>query len=194
MLRLYQQLKETTLLRHPAVSRLTFSFRAEFPKFPREESGSSPGHEEIKAERAAAAQALEKVLAAKDLVLVPDGEKFMFLIPRAKVAETKPAAAASLAANRWGLNAERIPIGMINFIGADVQQVIPFYASLVSRELGSRPKVPQGEIWFCNQTVITTQEAAYALDTLLGWNGIKLVPVGTNQVGVLGGESRGGAW
>lgn len=194
LLSLYQDLKQTTLLRHPSIPKSTFTFRAALPNSDRDDDASPITYEEIQAQGQAVVRALEGALGEKELALVSDGEKFTILIPKAKQAEAKPGAAAAITANRWGLSAESIPLGMVDFRQADLRQVAQFYAELVNRKLVPNPGIPQATITLRNQQVLSVLEVVYALDTLFRWNGIQMSPLGTDQATLTAVEVRGRGW
>lgn len=90
-----------------------------------------------------------------------------------------------------------IPPGMIDFRGADVNEVLRIYADLVRRTI-LRPAnlQTQGQIVLRTQTPLTTSEAVQAIEALLAMNGIALIPAGDKfvkavplaQAGQAGGE------
>lgn len=194
LLSLYQDLKQTTLLRHPSIPKSTFTFRVALPSPGRDDDASAVTYAEIQAERQAAVQGLERAFGEKELALVSDGEKFTMVLPKAKVAEAMPGVAAAIAANRWGLNAERIPLGMVDFRQADLRQVAQFYAELVNRTLVPNSGIPHVTIALKNHQVLTILEVVYALDTLFRWNGIQMSPLGTDQATLTTIEVRGRGW
>ena len=118
----------------------------------------------------------------------------MMVVPSAQAAEVKPHS-SELKSSRSasvigavpqdnpagsGLEEEQIPPGAIYFWNVPADQVAPIYAELLGRklDLSQRPPSRMGVISMRTITPVTKAEAVYALETLFGWQGLKVVPVG----------------
>jgi hypothetical protein len=177
VLGLFDQFTNRSLLRWPYLPASSFSLRA-------------PAKDE-----AGAARVLEKALVAEGLSIIPDGEKFLMIVPKSKAARVNPHAPGAIASTGSGTNIQAaapgsggseeglIAPGMIDFRGADLWQVEQIYSSMVGRtfDAGDSPHL-SGAIFFRTQTRLTKEEALYAIETMLRWNGIKLVPEGKDKL------------
>ena len=80
---------------------------------------------------AGAAQVLEKALVAEGLAIIPDGEKFLMIVPKSEAGRVKPHAPRATASTGSGTNIQAAALGsggseeqviapgMIDFRGAD---------------------------------------------------------------------------
>ncbi len=104
-----------------------------------------------------------------------DGDKFVLIVPTAM-------------AEKASLHSFRIPPklgkpeesnivsrGMVQMERLPVNQFLEIYAMLASRKIWGRPELPYVGITFKGQTDLSGPEVLNAFDTLLNWNGIKLV-------------------
>jgi len=165
VLALYSELSKRTLLRWPQLPGLSFSVFA-------------PA-----ADQAAAALALQRALNEKGLATLPDGEKFTMIVPQQHAASLKPR--SSEIKPLEALGSEMLPPGAIDFRGLHIHQVVLVYLDLCRRKLDQSvpmPPVKDDFIYFRTQTDLSRAEAIYALDTLLGWAGIKMVPSGESEM------------
>jgi hypothetical protein len=177
VLQLFASFTNRSLLRWPYLPASPFSLRAP--------ANDQPG----------AAQVLAKALVAEGLSIIPDGEKFLMIVPKSKAGRVNPHAPRAIASAgsatkvqaaapaSGGAEEEVIAPGMIDFRGADLWQVEDIYAYMVGRtfDAGGSPRL-SGAISFRTQTRLTKEEAMYAIETLLRWNGIKLVPEGKDKL------------
>jgi hypothetical protein len=177
VLDLFARFTNRTLLRWPALPKASFSMRAAVK------------------DRAGAAQILAQALVAKELSIIPDGEKFLMIVPNSKAAVVKPHSPSAKASAGSGTKTQATPAGMggeeqeallpgmIDFRNTDVAQVLPIYAEIVHRKLEpGRGRSAHGTITLTSQNRLTFEEAAYAVETVLRWSGIKLVPVGEDKL------------
>jgi hypothetical protein len=165
-LRLYSQCSSRSLLRWQVLPKLSFTLNA-------------PA-----ADQAAAAQILQDALVKKGLAIIPDGAKFIMIVPKAMAATVKPHSADLTPTPDTG-QSELLPAGTINFPNTDAQQVMQIYAELVGRKLArptGLPLVPNATIQFRNETPLTRQEVVYALDMVFELAGIKMVPAGGDSI------------
>jgi hypothetical protein len=177
VLQLFAQCTNRSLLPWPDLPAISFNLRA------------------AAKDRAGAARILEGAIVAKDLSIISDGEKFLMIVPKSKAATVKPRAPSARASagsgnktqpaapGSGGTGQEPLPPGMVDFRNADVAQVADIYAMMLHRQLDHRERMPAGgTITFTTVTSITKEEGIYALETLLRWHGIKLVPVGEDRL------------
>jgi len=176
-LHLFGQLTNRTLLRWPALPAASFDFRA------------------AANDRAGAARILAEALAAKGLAIIPDGDRFLMIVPKAEAASVKPHAPRAKSppsgvtrphpAPTEFSEEEQVhpPYGLIDFRNVDVAQVLPIYAEMVHCKLEpGKGRSPYGTINLTTQPGLTMEEGIYAVETLLLWNGIKMVPVGKDAI------------
>lgn len=72
-----------------------------------------------------------------------------------------------------------IPASMMRFQEADLSQVLELYSELTGKTILKSPQVPQNvKLTLRNQTPLSRQQGIDALHTLLGLNGIAMVPEG----------------
>lgn len=72
-----------------------------------------------------------------------------------------------------------IPVRMLNFQEADLSQIFELYALLTKRTLLKSPQTPANvKVTIRNETPLTIDEGIDALNTILGLNGIAMVPQG----------------
>lgn len=166
VLGLYAECKGRTLLRWPRLPATSFSVVASTTN------------------QAQAALALEKALAEKGISIIPDGEKFLMVVPESEATTVKPHASDIKPAISNGSKSEPIPAGAIYFPNTDLLQVAQIYADLIGRKLAPDQPLPRPTlaIKFKNQTPLDKAECVYALETLFRWQGVKLVPVAQDVV------------
>jgi len=177
VLGLLGEFSQRTLLRHPFVVGKPITVQAPV------------------ADQAAAAEVLRKVLAIQGFAIIPDGNRFLMILPEKLASAAKPGSSVIQSASANGAQAEFLPAGIINFRNTNLRQVIAIYADLMGRKLDESEPFPaavNGSITFQTQTPLTKEESVYALDTVLGWAGVKLVPVGDDLVKVVPVGRRGG--
>jgi hypothetical protein len=150
----YGKVTTRTVLQHRSLSDVSITLRAR------------PANE------LEAGAAIEKALAAKGVRFIPDGSKFVMVVPEAHAAGAHPHSSALEPSDPM------IPKGEVNFPFMDVYQTFDFYAILVGRKLVQPDEpIPNGPLIFYNETPLSKNEVCYALDTLFAWNGVKIVKV-----------------
>ena len=88
---------------------------------------------------------------------------------------------------------EPLPEGMIDFRGADLNQVLDIYAMLVNRTLLRPATLPAPTIVLKTQGQLTVNEGVQALQAVLALNGITMVNVGDRFVKVVPEAQSGSA-
>jgi hypothetical protein len=167
---------QRTILRHPSVVGKTITVKA------------------AAADRSAAAEVLQKALTNQGFAIIPDGNRFLMILPEQLVSTAKPGSSGIRSASANGAQPELLPAGLIYFRNGDIRQVSVICADLKGRKLDESEPFPapiNGTITIRTQTALTREECTYALDTMLGWAGVKLVPVGDRLVKVVPVEGRG---
>jgi hypothetical protein len=162
VLDLYAECKGRTLLRWPRLPATSFTLNASTPN------------------RARAGLVLEKALAEKGIDTIPDGEKFLMIVPESEAATVRPHSAEIESPTGNGGEAGLLPAGAINIPNADLNIVAKIYADLIQRKLDQtqRLALPTLAIKFQNLSPLSKEECAYALETLFRWQGVRLVPAG----------------
>jgi hypothetical protein len=123
-----------------------------------------------------AAQVLKNALAEKQIVVVPDGSKFLLVAPKEMISTLNPRSAAIATTNSNPAKSELLPPGSINFQSAPLGTVLMIYAEFLGGKLDrTGPALRNGKVIFKMQTALTKEECLYAFETLIGWHGIKLV-------------------
>lgn len=165
VLRLYQEFTQRTLLRSPRLVASPFNLRASATN------------------RAQAALVLEEALTEKEITTIPDGDKFIMVVPNSQVASVRPHSAEIKSSGTNAAGSEMLSPGTVDFRSADLRQVEQIYAEMIGRKLDRTEPLPFGApIYFKTQTPLTKEECIYALDTLLSWRNVKMLLVGDDTV------------
>jgi hypothetical protein len=164
---LYGDIKGRSVFRHPALKSPSISIQSSART------------------QAEAVEVFENAFRENGLSVVLDGEKFVMIVPspftntlRPRSCEivSEPIVASSSPAD------EILPSGCINFAGADVWHVAMIYGHLVGRKLNATARALQGSpVVFRTVTPLSKPEAVYALETLLEFSGLKVVPIGDKE-------------
>jgi general secretion pathway protein D len=88
---------------------------------------------------------------------------------------------------------EPLPEGMIDFRGADLNQVLDIYSMLVNRTLLRPATLPAPTIVLKTQGQLTVREGIAALEAVLALNGVTMVNVGDKFVKVVAEAQSGSA-
>ena len=123
---------------------------------------------------------LQTALEQRQIASVSDGEKFIMIVPVDQVNAVKPRAPRS----DPKVEAE-MPPGSIVFHGVMLADVYTIYAAFIQAKLdesGPLPKPVQPFIFLHTRSALSRDEALYALDTIFGWQGIKMVRGQTGTV------------
>jgi RNA polymerase sigma factor (sigma-70 family) len=153
---LYSTISGRTLLVHPVVNN----------KFPVVVAANPRNKVE-------AIQSLESVLSEKGFAVISDGNKFEQILPK-KLAKNANPRSATLAISKGGDDAAG---GSVNFENVPFDQFRGFYAQLSGREILQEGALPAVSISLHSINLLTKPELLYALDVLLGWQGVKIINV-----------------
>src|SRR6266404_5443666 len=172
---LYAELKDRTVLRPAGMPPLPGSLLSE-----------------ALADKNQAAALIEAELAKNHLEVVLDGEKFVRILPTnwrnspletqlSRIQEPKtPAPSEPNTPQTDGL-----PKGCINFFNVDVNEVLKIYAEIRNRTILRPVSLPASTIRLRSQTVLTREEAAYALTVVLALNNIAAMDDGDRFVEIV---------
>lgn len=130
------------------------------------------------ASRKDAAKILQTALDDRQIASVTDGEKFIMIVPADQVSAVKPRAPRSESASSPKTAAELLPPDSIIFKGVTIDMVYPLYAEYIQAKLdrsGPLPTPIQPFIFLYTRSALSRDEVVYALDTIFGWQGIKMV-------------------
>lgn len=128
---------------------------------------------------------VERALAAKNIVTIPDGDKFVIVVTKAQAATVKPRSSQIRNATAPSHESETlIPQGTVRFEGATLLQVLQIYAGLLGRKLEAPDRLPTGSglVHFVARTALTKEEMIYAFDTLLTWHNLQVIQVGEEHI------------
>jgi hypothetical protein len=133
--------------------------------------------------------AIERALGEKEIEVVQDGPHFVRLVPRRArdFLADAPLRGAELAS---GKGPEAFAAGMIDFAGADVNQVLEIYGQIRQRTILRPCFLPAPTIRLKTRGGLTLEEGVYALVTVLALNGIAAVDDGASFVQVVPMERR----
>jgi RNA polymerase sigma factor (sigma-70 family) len=167
VLEIYAEITHRSILRPSAIPAHTFTLKA------------SPTND------AEAALIMEKALAEKWITSVIDGDKFIMVVhgsqasmavPHSDEIKTSPSRFPELQGQ------DEFP-GTANLALASIDDVMQIYAGLTHRKPIPNTQIPANTyISFRSQTSLTKAEMIYAFDTLLGWQNIKVTPVGDDSI------------
>jgi hypothetical protein len=168
-LSVYQKLVGRTLLRHPSLPSVTVTLNA-----------AANSKQE-------AAVALEKALTKQRIIMIPDGDKFTMVVPESQASAAKPGLSLISSANTASKgDNEIVPAGTIDFREVPLIDAAKIYAKLRGRELDKvesdfelRAAPP---MTITTQNDLTKDECIYALETLFGWHGFRIILTGNDQV------------
>ena len=121
---------------------------------------------------------MKETLAKSGVAAVTDGEKFEMIVPSDQVKAVNPHAPKAKAQMTGGPGSEGAPDVEMDFLGAPLVQVFDIYASMFGGQFdraAPRPAAVQPSLWLHSRAKLSRAEGLYALDTLLGWRGIKMV-------------------
>jgi hypothetical protein len=127
---------------------------------------------------------IESALSEKGLEVVQDGPHFVRVFPggaRGSLASA-PLRGAELAASKGQAT---IPMGMINFSGADLGQVLSIYGVMSQRTILRSGDLPRLVVRLKTECALTHEEAVYAIATVLALNGVSMVDDGTKFVQIV---------
>ncbi len=114
-------------------------------------------------------------LAAKDILVIPDGRIFVLVVPKSWEKTVQPLG-AQIRSRPISPTNQMVKYGGIDLHDGTVSQVMNLYARLakVTVEPGSPTNFAGVKIDFTTNQSITREEAMYALRTLLLWNNVKI--------------------
>lgn len=156
-LAIYGEAKGRALLRHPQLKEARMPFA----------NGES---------REKMVSTIEAHLFQQGITTMPLGEKFIMIVP---VALTNDLPLPPIPSDSSVTNRQKSSSGMLNFQNAPLAQVFAVFGALNQKlvvnasEMSSLP----GQITFQSNIPLQRSEVVYALETLLVWNGIKIVPI-----------------
>ena len=152
VLDVYSRLAGRTVLLHPAIARAAVSLKAEW-------TNQAPQKAEITA-------AFEEYFKSRGISTILDGEKFVQLVPSNLVGRALPRAK--------DLPAGAPEIGAIHLENVECATLVQMYAETSGRRrIGSEPL--WGSVSYLHAQALSKPEASYALETLLGWSGLRIV-------------------
>lgn len=124
---------------------------------------------------------IENALAEKGITVVQDGPHFVRVVRNEgrDALTNAPLRGAELAASR---GSETMPAGMIDFVNADLNQVLSIYAMMSQRTILRSTILPASTIRLKTQGALSKEEVLYAFATALALNGICLVDDSTSFV------------
>lgn len=171
VLELYGEIKGRTVLPHPALKSIPTTLNAEAQT------------------RIEAAAVLEKLFEQQGMAVILDGDKFVMIVPASLTNSALPRSDKIVSDSRSdsSTNAEASNLrGTINFMGAEMRQVLALYAELSGRKFNTVDSQYSGlPIRFRSQTPLTKAEAVYALETLIEWSGFEIVPIDEKEFKVV---------
>jgi hypothetical protein len=157
VLMIYQELAGRTLLRPASLPASVLVFQTYTPLT-----------------RTEAIYGFNAMLAVNGISVLPAGEKFFLAFPASATSE-----AAALVTRKTPVRAvsdeKSVPAGTINFPGTRLREVMKTYGELCGQPVEMDAGLPDYPFVLRNQTSLTATEALYALDLLLGWQGLTVV-------------------
>jgi len=152
---MYADFKKRTILQHPELGDPKLSVQA---------------HPQSEAEVAAI---FEKMFSERNIATIPDGDKFVMIVPFAFTNSVIPHADAVGATNAL------IPSLSVNFVGVPVNMVLDVHADFLGRKIVNARDAPQiPTVTFVQTTPLSKAELCYAFETLIAWRNLRFVPDG----------------
>ena len=126
---------------------------------------------------------IERWLGEKGIEVVADGPDFVRLFPKSAeaFATNRPLRGAQLLPGETQKSAQ----GMIDFTGADINQVLEIYADMRQRTILRPVTLPAPSIRLRTLGGLSWPEGIYALETVLALNGISVVDDGPKFIQVV---------
>ncbi len=161
---LYSSFSDRTALIAPGLPKSTFTFEVPVTL------------------RTNAARMVADQLAARDIIVIPDGRIFAMIVPKSWEKTVQPLA-AQIRSHPISATNHAIKGGEIVLHNASVQQVMEIYAGLAKAKIEpGAPNFPDVKINFGSFYPISREEAMYALRTLLLWNNVKITFPGPSLI------------
>jgi hypothetical protein len=154
VINLYGELKGRTVLQHPGLRDTGFTLSAN-PQ-----------------SRSEAAKALEELFARHQIAAIPDGEKFVMLVPIAITNRVSPHS------DKFAGAGPMIQAASVNFQNVPLDKVLEVYGELTGHSVNNLQNSPYAPIYFVQENSLSKNQICYGLETLFAWNGIQLT---TNQ-------------
>jgi hypothetical protein len=120
---------------------------------------------------AEATEAFEKMFDERKIATIPDGDKFVMIVPFA-VTNTVTPCADTIAATNAPLQALSV-----NFRSAPLQMVVQTYSDFLGKKIvnpGDVPRFPG--VTFVQTTPLSKAQILYAWETQMAWRNFRLVP------------------
>jgi mono/diheme cytochrome c family protein len=130
-----------------------------------------------------AAHGLNRALNARGIAAIEDGDKFLLVVPRTEAKAIRPLSSKNKSFAGGNTHPDLFPGGaIINLPNADLEQVVKLYADLTGHELDHSQPLPlsTGTVNFTTRTALNKEECLHALDTLLHWQDLEVVPAGND--------------
>jgi hypothetical protein len=163
VLMLYGELSGRTVLRHPDLSNKTFVLN------------------HTTTNRAELVRAIETAFTEKEIIAIPDGEKFVLVGLKSQAAHLVPGAT-----NLPATKTKPYPKGTIDFHNASMAPVLSVYAAVLGKKLDQTSPLPvAGEVTLIQTCELTKEEILYAFETLMRWKDWDLISVNEQIVRVV---------
>jgi hypothetical protein len=120
----------------------------------------------------------QKALAEKQIQTVPDGDKFLVIVPQSKLSAVKPNAPKPKPIDATKAGSELLRAGSIWLHGASIEQIFDVYADLVGANYDRSPprfEAADPNIFLYTRSPLSKEECVYAFDTLFRWRGFEMV-------------------
>ena len=160
-LEFFGELAERTVLCHPSIKPVAFSLAAR-------------ARDSVEA-----AAILEQEFRARGIALAREGEGFILAVPT-NLVKTVTSQLTALSSNPWSYKNpdELLPKGAIYMENVELTQALAIYGELIGRKFLKGNQGSGQTISFRSQTPLSKADTIHAFDILLGWQGLKTLPVG----------------
>jgi hypothetical protein len=116
-----------------------------------------------------AAETFEKLFADQNIATIPDGDKFVMLVPNAYTNQVSPhsdkIAAAGPIISEMSINFQNVPLA----------KVLEVYGEYVGHPVNNLQSSPNALIHFVQQNPLSKGQICYGLETIFAWNGVRVV-------------------
>jgi hypothetical protein len=115
------------------------------------------------------------ILALNDLSLKPVGEKFLLIVPAAQSGKAAALLSRTMPVHPI-VDKKPLPAWTVNLRGTGTLEIVALYKSLCGQPVVADDQLPDLRLMLANSTPLTPAEGLYALDLLLAWNDLTVLP------------------
>ena len=159
LIHFYGEAKGRTVLEHPELEGAGFTLTA------------NPQN------KSEAAKAFEQLFASRKIAAIPDGDKFILLVPYAFTNQVTPRS------DELAKPGQMLGQLSINFQGVPLAKVLEVYGEYVGHPVNDVEHVPCcNGVFLVQQNPLSKEQICYAMQTIFTWHGIRLTTNKDNTI------------